>query len=339
MSTDTAPLSEDDASRIARTCEAIAQEVATVVEGKRGIIDLALTVILAGGHLLLEDVPGVGKTVLAKSLASAMGASRARIQFTPDLLPGDVTGASVYDQSTGHFEFRTGAVFTNVLLADEINRASPKTQSALLEAMEERQVSADGATYPLPDPFLVIATANPIEIGGTYALPEAQRDRFLAQTSLGYPVADAEARMLAAQTGPVAPSGQHEPSAQHDPTAQIRARTDPAQMAAMISAVRHVHAAPEVLQYAVRLAHATREHPEAMIGVSPRAVVHLIRAAKARAAQTGRTWIEPQHLQELLQPVWAHRLHLTPAAHARGASGAAILRDIVATIPVRAGAR
>ena len=320
-------LSAADAQHIQQTATALVDEVSRVVEGKRPTIELAVTVLLSGGHLLLEDVPGVGKTVLATSLAAAMGAERSRIQFTPDLLPSDVTGASVFDQATTAFEFRPGPVFSHVLLADEINRASPKTQSALLEAMEERQVSVDGRTYPLPDPFVVLATANPIEMDGTFALPEAQRDRFLAQTSLGYPAESAEIRMLAAQSGPPPRSTGTHPDPR-GPAAIISARTTPAEVARMIEAIRAVHAADSILTYAVHLARATREHPAVQLGVSPRAVVHLVRAAKARAAQVGRAWVEPQDLQDLIEPVWSHRLHLAPGAYAHGTSALDVLTEV-----------
>ena len=240
-----AVLSEAEAREIAAEAESVISEIATLVEGKDEVARIAVLVLLAGGHLLIEDIPGVGKTMLAKSLAAALGAERHRIQFTPDLLPGDVTGASVFNQATAEFEFRPGAVFTQILLADEINRASPKTQSALLEAMEERQVSVDGTTYPLAEPFMVVATANPVEMEGTYRLPEAQRDRFLAQTTMGYPVPSAEARMLAAQAGPV-------PEGEHDLLASVTERTTPERIAAHVAAVRSVYASPTILHYVVR---------------------------------------------------------------------------------------
>ena len=235
-------LSEQRAHQIAEDASAVVREIATVVEGKEEVARIAVLVLLAGGHLLIEDIPGVGKTMLAKSLSAALGADRHRIQFTPDLLPGDVTGASVFNQASGEFEFRPGAVFTQILLADEINRASPKTQSALLEAMEERQVSVDGTTYALAEPFMVVATANPVEMEGTYRLPEAQRDRFLAQTSMGYPVASAEARMLEAQAGPVAAGDREVVDA-------VRRRTSPVRIAAQVRAVRSVYASPVILKY------------------------------------------------------------------------------------------
>jgi len=320
-------LTEPEAQRIARTAEDVVQEVARVVEGKPRAIRLAMTVLLADGHLLLEDVPGVGKTLLAKALAAALGARRARIQFTPDLLPGDVTGASVLDPTTGAFSFRPGAVFTHILLADEINRASPKTQSALLESMEERQVSVDGETYVLESPFMVVATANPVEMEGTYHLPEAQRDRFLAQTSLGYPAHDAELRMLAVQTGPLA-------AAAREAADEIRARTSPEQIAADIRSIRRVHASPALLDYVVRLAAGTRDHGQVVLGASPRATVHLVRMLKARAAMEGRVFVLPEDVRGVIGPVWRHRLHLAPQALSRGVSAADVLRDVLASTPL-----
>lgn len=315
-------LTEAQVHEIAEEADAVVREIATIVEGKDEVARIAVLVLLAGGHLLVEDIPGVGKTMLAKSLAAALGAERHRIQFTPDLLPGDVTGASVFNQASGEFEFRPGAVFTQILLADEINRASPKTQSALLEAMEERQVSVDGTTYGLAEPFMVVATANPVEMEGTYRLPEAQRDRFLAQTSMGYPVPSAEARMLAAQAGPV-------PIGDRDILDAVQVRTSPERIAAHVRAVRAVHASPVVLDYVVRLADATRSHPQITLGASPRAAVHLVRAAKAKAALSGRTYVTPQDVHDVIMPVWRHRLHLTPQALSRGASAGDLLDQVL----------
>lgn len=323
------PLADAEAEGIGAMLRGAADEIATVVEGKREAIDRTLTVLLAGGHLLVEDVPGVGKTVLAKSLAAAIGAGRHRIQFTPDLLPGDITGASIFDQATREFVFRPGAVFTHVLLADEINRASPKTQSALLEAMEERQVTVDSVTYALEEPFMVIATANPVEMEGTYRLPEAQRDRFTAQISLGYPMADAEARMLAHQTAPLG-------AGLRDAVEAIRPRADTAAVAHAVEATRRVHTDRVLLDYVVRLGRATREHPDLALGASPRAGVHLVRAAKARAVMDGRAWAVPEDVRDVVGPVWHHRLHLSPQAVSRGTAAGDVLADILATTPVRA---
>ena len=319
-------LSEQRAHQIAEDASAVVREIATVVEGKEEVARIAVLVLLAGGHLLIEDIPGVGKTMLAKSLSAALGADRHRIQFTPDLLPGDVTGASVFNQASSEFEFRPGAVFTQILLADEINRASPKTQSALLEAMEERQVSVDGTTYPLAEPFMVVATANPVEMEGTYRLPEAQRDRFLAQTTMGYPVASAEARMLAAQAGPV-------PAGEHDLLAAVTERTTPERIAAHVAAVRNVYASPTILDYVVRLAAATRSHPQVTLGASPRAAVHLVRAAKANAALGGRIFVTPQDIADVIMPVWRHRMHLTPQALSRGATAGELVDQVLRSTP------
>ena len=319
-------LSETEVREIAAEAEEVIAEIATLVEGKDEVARIAVLVLLAGGHLLIEDIPGVGKTMLAKSLAAALGAERHRIQFTPDLLPGDVTGASVFNQATAEFEFRPGAVFTQILLADEINRASPKTQSALLEAMEERQVSVDGTTYPLAEPFMVVATANPVEMEGTYRLPEAQRDRFLAQTTMGYPVPSAEARMLAAQAGPV-------PEGEHDLLAAVTERTTPERIAAHVGAVRSVYASPTILDYVVRLAAATRSHPQVTLGASPRAAVHLVRAAKANAALAARTFVSPQDIASVIMPVWRHRMHLTPQALSRGASATDLIDQVLRSTP------
>lgn len=319
-------LSGSEAREIAAEAKSVVEEIATIVEGKDEVARIAVLVLLAGGHLLIEDIPGVGKTMLAKSLAAALGAERHRIQFTPDLLPGDVTGASVFNQATSEFEFRPGAVFTQILLADEINRASPKTQSALLEAMEERQVSVDGETFPLAEPFMVVATANPVEMEGTYRLPEAQRDRFLAQTTMGYPVASAEARMLAAQSGPVR-------EGDHDLLDTVTERTTPERIAAHARAVRSVYASPTILDYVVRLAEATRSHPQVTLGASPRAAVHLVRAAKANAALDARTFVTPQDVADVIMPVWRHRMHLTPQALSRGASAGELVDQVLGSTP------
>ncbi|WP_259557772.1 AAA family ATPase [Brachybacterium sillae] len=323
------PATAAEVEEVARTGEAVIDAIGTVIEGKRPVAGLALLVLLAGGHLLIEDVPGVGKTMLARSLAATLGATSRRIQFTPDLLPGDITGASVFDQSTSSFEFRPGAVFTQVLLADEINRASPKTQSALLEAMEERQVSVDGATHPLSRLFMVVATANPVEMDGTFRLPEAQRDRFLAQASMGYPQPSAEARMLAAQTGPLRGNAQ-------EPVDLLRAVTSPEQILRHAEVVRRVHASSSLLDYVVRLATATRSHPQVVLGASPRAAVHLVRAAKTHAALRGRPYAEPEDIRAIIAPVWRHRLHLAPQGVTRGITAGDILDEVLASTPVSA---
>jgi len=275
--------------------------VESVIEGKSDAIRLALTVLLAEGHLLIEDVPGVGKTMLAKALARSTGCSVRRIQFTPDLLPSDITGVSAYNQERREFEFKPGPVFANIVVGDEINRASPKTQSALLECMEERQVTVDGRTYPLTPPFMVIATQNPIEMEGTYPLPEAQRDRFTARISMGYPSAESELAMLDTH-------GSSSPLDALEPVAQAE------DMRELIAAVRTVHVAEPLKQYVIRLVAATRSSPELRLGASPRATLHLLRAGRARAALDGRDFVIPDDMQGLALPVLAHRL--LPSAEA-----------------------
>lgn len=252
------------------TAERVRASVEGVIEGKPEVVRLSLTVLLAEGHLLIEDVPGVGKTMLAKTLARSIDCSVRRIQFTPDLLPSDITGVSIYDQQRRDFEFKPGAIFAQIVIGDEINRASPKTQSALLESMEERQVTIDGQTYELPSPFMVVATQNPVEMEGTYPLPEAQRDRFMARVSIGYPSAEAELEMLDVHGG-VSPLDDLQPVAHaHD-------------IVKLIDAVRKVHVADSVRRYAVELVGSTRNHPDLRLGASPRATLHLLRAAKASA--------------------------------------------------------
>ncbi|NEE29804.1 AAA domain-containing protein, partial [Streptomyces sp. SID7982] len=247
------------------TAERVRRSIEEVIEGKPEVVRLSLTVLLAEGHLLIEDVPGVGKTMLAKALARSVDCSVRRIQFTPDLLPSDITGVSVYDQQHAEFEFKPGAIFAQIVIGDEINRASPKTQSALLESMEERQVTVDGHSYPLPGPFMVVATQNPVEMEGTYPLPEAQRDRFMARVSIGYPSPDAELRMLDVH-GATSPLDDLQPVAHaHD-------------ILKLIDTVRAVHVSDAVRRYAVALVGATRGHPELRLGASPRATLHLVRA-------------------------------------------------------------
>jgi MoxR-like ATPase len=286
---------------LVRVAHGVGDAVESVIEGKSGAIRLALTVLLAEGHLLIEDVPGVGKTMLAKALARSTGCSVRRIQFTPDLLPSDITGVSAYNQERREFEFKPGPVFANIVVGDEINRASPKTQSALLECMEERQVTVDGRTYPLTPPFMVIATQNPIEMEGTYPLPEAQRDRFTARISMGYPSAESELAMLETH-------GSSSPLDALEPVAQAE------DMRELIAAVRTVHVAEPLKQYVIRLVAATRSSPELRLGASPRATLHLLRAGRARAALDGRDFVIPDDMQALALPVLAHRL--LPSAEA-----------------------
>jgi len=307
---------------------AIREAVESVIEGKPDVVRLAVTVMLAEGHLLLEDVPGVGKTMLAKALARATGCSVRRIQFTPDLLPSDVTGVSVYNQERRDFEFKPGAVFANVVVGDEINRASPKTQSALLECMEERQVTVDGITHVLPPPFVVMATQNPVEMEGTFALPEAQRDRFMARLSMGYPSAAAEMDLL-------------EHHARRDPLDDLRSVADPDLVRSLITTTRSVHASDLVKEYVVTIVRATRTSADLRLGASPRAALHLMRAAKSLAAMDGRSMVLPDDVKALAVPVLAHRLLPSGDAQLARRSPHDTLTAILSHIPVpraRAGA-
>jgi MoxR-like ATPase len=303
------------------TTTAVIRNIEQVIEGKAATVQLALAVLLAEGHLLIEDVPGVGKTKLAKALARSIDCSVRRIQFTPDLLPSDVTGVSVYNQETRDFEFKPGAVFANIVVGDEINRASPKTQSALLECMEERQVTVDGVTYPLQTPFMVVATQNPIEMEGTYPLPEAQRDRFTARIAMGYPDAGAEVAMLDIHGG-------------EDPIYELRPVSDAHTVRRMVATVRHVHVADAVKHYAVSLVNATREAPELRLGASPRATLQLLRTARAVAALDGRDYVLPDDLQALAVPVLAHRIIPTAEAQLGRRTTDAIVAELVHRLPL-----
>ncbi|MEO5535955.1 MAG: MoxR family ATPase [Pseudolysinimonas sp.] len=299
--------------------------IETVIDGKRQAVETAVTVLLAEGHLLMEDVPGVGKTMLARALGRSVDCSVNRIQFTPDLLPADITGVSIYNQAEREFEFKPGPVFANILIGDEINRASPKTQSALLESMEERQVTVDGASYALPNPFTVIATQNPIEMEGTYALPEAQRDRFTARISMGYPDQAAEVTMLRSrETG--------------SPLDALAPVVTLERLRQMIATVRSVFVSPAVEHYAVAIAAATRVDRELRLGASPRATLQLVRAAKARAALDGRDFVLPDDIDALAVSVIAHRLVVARSGLGSNADAADITQRIVAATPVPLGA-
>lgn len=308
-------------AELSGTADRIRRAMESVIEGKPDAVRLALTVMLAEGNLLIEDVPGVGKTMLAKSLARSVDCSVRRIQFTPDLLPSDVTGVSVFNQQQRQFEFKPGAVFANIVVGDEINRASPKTQSALLEAMEERQVTVDGTTYPLETPFMVIATQNPVEMEGTYPLPEAQRDRFTARISMGYPPPHAELEMLDVH-------GASSPLEELEPVADAR------EVAKLIDMVRLVHVADAIRSYAVDLVTATRTAPELRLGASPRATLHLIRAGRAHAALDDRDYVLPDDIQHLAEPVLAHRLLPTAEAQLEQRGASQVVAELVERVPV-----
>jgi MoxR-like ATPase len=299
----------------------IRDNVERVIEGKPEVVRLSLVVLLAEGHLLIEDVPGVGKTMLAKALARSLDCSVKRIQFTPDLLPSDVTGVSVYDLQTREFEFKPGPVFANLVVGDEINRASPKTQSALLEAMEERQVTVDGTTYELEAPFMVIATQNPIEMEGTYPLPEAQRDRFTARVSMGYPSPEAEIDMLDTHGGPAALD-------------ELEPVADALTVRKLIDVVRAVHVSDEVKRYVVDLVTATRQAPELRLGASPRASLQLLRASRAAAALDGRDYVLPDDVQGLAAAVLSHRLLPTAEAQVARRTTESVVEDLVARLPL-----
>ncbi|GIL34066.1 MoxR family ATPase [Phycicoccus sp. DTK01] len=304
----------------------LATAMSSVIEGKQAVVRTAVTVLLAEGHLLVEDVPGVGKTLLAKTLARCIDAPVRRVQFTPDLLPSDITGVSVYNQDVRDFEFRPGAIFANVVVGDEINRASPKTQSALLESMEEGQVTVDGTTYTLPRPFIVMATQNPIEMEGTYPLPEAQRDRFMARISMGYPSPRSELEMLDLHGA-------------GSPLDALRPVTDAATVQQMVEAVRRVHASPAVKQYIVDLVGATRSSSALRLGASPRATLHLLRASRAHAALAGRDHVLPDDVQQVTVPVLAHRLIPTGETQMARRTTADVLTDLLQRVRVPAPTR
>ena len=301
--------------------DALLANVEHVIQGKREPVRLALVCLFAEGHLLIEDVPGVGKTSMAKALARSIDGTWSRIQFTPDLLPSDVTGVSVWNRVANEFEFRPGGVFADVVLADEINRASPKTQSALLEAMEERQVTVDTQTYGLPRPFMVIATQNPIELEGTYPLPEAQLDRFLMRIQMGYPSHDAERAIL-------------DTRGSHASVEELAPVTSAAEIVAAAGAVADIHVADNLKAYIVDLVTATRQHRDLALGVSPRGALALQRAARALAASIGREYVVPDDIKRLAVAVLEHRLLLAPDAQLRGAAPGDVVRELLASVPV-----
>lgn len=317
---DRQPLTPPQVQHITVVANRIADSIATVVLGKPEAIRLALAAFLAEGHVLIEDVPGVGKTTLARAVAATIQGEWRRIQFTPDLLPSDVCGVTIFNQATRSFEFHPGPVFANIVIADEINRASPKTQSALLEVMEERTVTVDGVRHPVPRPFLVVATQNPVEMDGTYRLPEAQLDRFLMRLSLGYPDEDVEVEVLRG-------ANVRSPDT-------LDAVTDTATVGELVRLAQRVHIADPLYTYAVRLAAATRRHPHTRVGVSPRGTIALTRAARAYALLAGRGWVLPEDIKALISPVFAHRILLSPDAQLRDATVDEVLRDVVESVPV-----
>ncbi|GIF67661.1 hypothetical protein Ais01nite_56960 [Asanoa ishikariensis] len=314
------PLPAGHISGFAALAGRLADAVGAVVLGKDEVVRLTLTALFAQGHVLLEDVPGVGKTTLARALASTVHGQWRRIQFTPDLLPSDVSGVTIFNQATRGFEFHPGPVFANIVIADEINRASPKTQSALLEVMEERTVTVDGVRHTVPRPFLVVATQNPVEMDGTYRLPEAQLDRFLMKLSVGYPDEAVEIEVLRG-------ANLRSPD-------NLEPVTDTATVGEMVRMAQQVHVADPLYAYAVRLAAATRTHPQVRVGVSPRGVIALTRAACAYALINGRGYVLPEDLKALLGPVFAHRILLTPDAQLRGTTSDEVLADAMRTVPV-----
>lgn len=317
------PMSPAEATAAAR---AVLDAVETAVVGKRESLELVLTGIFAGGHVLLEDLPGLGKTLAARSFAQALGLEFTRAQFTPDLLPADLTGAEVFDQRNGEFEFRPGPVFTGLLLADEINRTPPKTQSALLEAMQERQVSVEGTTRPLPDPFHVLATANPVEHEGTYPLPEAQLDRFLLRLSFGYPTAEQEWEVV---------SRRLDRRREEQTVAEV---LDAANLRRVQQVIEAVHVDQAVGHYAVELVAATRVHQNALVGASPRGTLALITCARALAVIRGRTYVIPEDIKALAHPALDHRVTVKPELWLQNATGAGVVESVLSQTPVPAAA-
>ena len=316
-----APDAEALAGRFAQLFAALAGNIERVIRGKREKVELAMLCLLSEGHLLLEDVPGTGKTTLARTIAASVDAQWTRIQFTPDLLPSDVTGVSIFNQASSKFEFHPGPIFANIVVADEINRGSPKTQSALLEVMEERRVTVDGRPQAVPRPFMVIATQNPVDMDGTYPLPEAQLDRFLMKISMGYPDHASEVAVLAGMpTGPLV-----------DQLAKVAGRDD---VKNMIDFAGRIHVAPPLYDYIVHIVATTRQHPDIRLGASPRASLALLRAVRVRAAAAGRSYVVPEDVKALASHVIAHRLMLTPEAELRGRTPAELVAEALGRVPV-----
>jgi MoxR-like ATPase len=311
-------------SEVSEFTQSITENIEKVIVGKRSVIEMLMVALLCEGHVLIEDVPGTGKTMLARSLAVSLGGHFKRIQCTPDLLPNDVTGVSVFNQKVGEFEFRPGPVFVNILLVDEVNRATPRTQSALLEAMQEQQVTIDGTTYPLPRPFLVIATQNPIEYEGTFPLPEAQLDRFLMRLSMGYPTKMDERSLLTHLS-------------KIHPVQNLTAVQDGTRLLELQKSVWDVHMDETLQDYIVDLVEATRCHPELALGASPRASLALFKAAQALAATQNRSHVIPEDVQRLVPVILTHRLIVSPEAELRGHSARTILADILTKVPLSLG--
>jgi MoxR-like ATPase len=311
-------------SRIFEFSQRLIRNLEKVIIGKHNTLELVTLGLLAQGHLLIDDVPGVGKTMMARTLAKSLGASFARIQFTPDMLPSDVTGISIFNQGSRQFEYRPGPVMTQILLADEINRATPKTQSALLEAMEERQVTVDGITHKLPDPFLVLATQNPIEYEGTFPLPEAQLDRFFMKIHMGYPAASDEVKILEAQ------------QLQH-PILQVTPVAETEELQDMQRAVKHIFVADEVKRYIVDIIRTTRDNQDVYLGSSPRGSLYLFKASQIFAAMNQRNYVIPDDVKYLAEPVLSHRIILNPAARLKHITPGTLLHDLMRQIPVPGG--
>jgi MoxR-like ATPase len=308
-------------SELGRMVAAVKENVGRVIVGKEDVVEFLLVALFSQGHVLLEDVPGIGKTTMAKTLARSLGCSFQRIQFTPDLLPSDIIGVSVFNQQTDTFEYRPGPVIAQIVLADEINRAGPRTQSALLEAMQERQVTVDGVTHPLPYPFLVLATQNPIELEGTFPLPEAQIDRFLMRLALGYPAHEEERKILRRFRA-------------EDPLVDLAPVLTAEQIEAAAALCRRVYLHPALEDYVLQLTRSSRSNKEIMLGVSPRGSLALYHSSQALAAVQGRDFVMPDDIQRLTTPVLAHRLILTPDARLRGRSIDQVLADLLEEIPV-----
>ncbi len=308
------------ATEIKALADALRANIAKVVVGKEDVVDKVLAALLAGGHVLLEDVPGTGKTLLSRALAASMDGRFSRIQFTPDLLPADVTGMAVFSPKSENFTFKPGPIFANIVLADEINRATPRAQSAMLECMEEKQVSSDGTTYPLPAPFFVIATQNPVETQGTFPLPEAQLDRFMVQLSMGYPTREEQTAIL-------------QRFMQDSPQESLRPVANAEQIAQAQKAVRSVRVAPELLDYIGALCEKTRALDDALLGASPRAALALMRVSQSLAAIRGRDYVTPEDIKTMAEPVLAHRLILRTAYGRRGRAAEAV-GEVLASVPV-----